>query len=369
MARKKQLTTDPATGRALPDGVAYRGPQQYRARILINGKSHSKTFRTAVQAGRWIREQRVDSDRGVFIDRSESERNTLGMVLERYRLEVSPEKRGADREDNMLSVIIRHDPIANVRLSALGSKDVAGFRRRMTDAGYAPATVVRRLNLLATVINHARREWGFGMAENPARAALVARPKGADRKRDRRLVPAEKKLGSATGEPDQGEEARLFSQLRREKYHHFLVPLTRLAIETAARQGELCALCWDDIDLERRVMTVRGIGGDGSKNGEIRRVPLSTAACDAIRTIPRALRSKRCFPVDQNTLKVAFGRAVKRAKIADLTFHDLRHEGTSRLAKVYANPLELMRITGHKTLSMLARYYHADAEELAQRLA
>lgn len=369
MARPKLLTTDPATGRALPDGVAYRGPRQYRARILVDGKTHSKTFTTAASAGRWIREQRVDSDRGVFVDRSEAERNTLGMVLERYRIEVSPTKRGADREDNMLAVIVKHDPIADVRVSALGSKDVAEFRQRMVAAGYAPATTVRRLNLVATVINHARREWGFGMSENPASAALVARPKGADRKRDRRLAPPTGKIDPATGKLDVGEERRLFDQLAQAKHQHFLVPLARLAIETAARQGELCALRWDDIDLDKRVMTVRGLSGDGSKNGEIRRVPLSTVACETLRLLPRKLHTKRCIPIDQALLKVAFARAVKRAKIEDLTFHDLRHEATSRLAKTYVNPLELMRVTGHKTLSMLARYYHADAEELAKRLA
>ncbi len=361
MSRTKQLSIDPATGRALPDGVVYRGPRQYRARILIDGKSHSKTFATASSAGRWIREQRVDSDRGVFIDRSEAERNTLGAILERYRTEVSPTKRGGDREDNMLGVVTKHDPIARVRLSALGSKDVAELRQRMVAAGYAPATIVRRLNLIATVINHARREWGIGMFENPAAAALVARPKGADRKRDRRLAPPQGK--------DLGEEHRLFDRLAAEKYQHHLIPLVRLAIETATRQGELCALRWDDVHLDKRVMTIRGLSGVGSKNGEIRHVPLSTAACDALRALPRTLHTNRCFPVDQATLKVAFMRAVKRAGIADLTFHDLRHEATSRLAKTYTNPLELMRVTGHKTLSMLARYYHVDAEELAKRLA
>ncbi|TWB08797.1 hypothetical protein FBZ89_1515 [Nitrospirillum amazonense] len=49
----------------------------------------------------------------------------------------------------------------------------------------------------------------------------------------------------------------------------------------------------------------------------------------------------------------------------DLTFHDLRHEATNRLAKIYPTPLELMRITGYKPLATLARYYHADTEELA----
>jgi len=86
-------------------------------------------------------------------------------------------------------------------------------------------------------------------------------------------------------------------------------------------------------------MTIRGLRGEGSKNGEIRHVPLSTVACNALSSLPRSLHTKRCFPIDQGTLKIAFKRAVKRAGIQDLTFHDLRHEATSRLAKTYVNPL------------------------------
>jgi integrase len=64
-----------------------------------------------------------------------------------------------------------------------------------------------------------------------------------------------------------------------------------------------------------------------------------------------------------------YRRAVVRAKIDDLTFHDLRHIATSRLAKIYANPLDLKRVTGHKDLKSLDRYYHTSAAELAARAA
>jgi integrase len=60
---------------------------------------------------------------------------------------------------------------------------------------------------------------------------------------------------------------------------------------------------------------------------------------------------------------------VERAKLEDLTYHDLRHEATSRLARIFPNPLDLMRVTGHKDLKSLSRYYHADASELASRAA
>jgi len=60
-------------------------------------------------------------------------------------------------------------------------------------------------------------------------------------------------------------------------------------------------------------------------------------------------------------------RACKRADIEGLTFHDLRHEATSRLAEKLALH-ELMKVTGHKDTKMLARYYHPRAEDLAKKL-
>ena len=59
-----------------------------------------------------------------------------------------------------------------------------------------------------------------------------------------------------------------------------------------------------------------------------------------------------------------YGRLVRKARLADLTFHDLRHEATSRLARLYTNPLMLMRVTGHKDIKSLNRYYQPLADEI-----
>nr|EES53795.1 MAG: hypothetical protein UBAL3_48660008 [Leptospirillum ferrodiazotrophum] len=51
----------------------------------------------------------------------------------------------------------------------------------------------------------------------------------------------------------------------------------------------------------------------------------------------------------------------------DLTFHDLRHEATSRLFEKGMNTAEVSAVTGHKTLQMLKRYTHLRAEDLAEK--
>lgn len=54
--------------------------------------------------------------------------------------------------------------------------------------------------------------------------------------------------------------------------------------------------------------------------------------------------------------------------LSDITFHDLRHEATSRFFEKGLNPMEVSTITGHKTLQMLKWYTHLRAEDLAEKL-
>ena len=56
-----------------------------------------------------------------------------------------------------------------------------------------------------------------------------------------------------------------------------------------------------------------------------------------------------------------------RIGITDLTFHDTRHEATTRLAKKL-HVLDLARVTGHSNINELMTYYNKDARELADLL-
>jgi hypothetical protein len=153
MARTRSLPSlDPTTGKPLPSGVVYRGPEQYRARKLVDGQRIPKTFTTARLAARWLAEVQVDRDRGLFVDRSEAERQTLGDIIERCKNNVlgdDSEKRGAEKERGHLKIVLE-DPVCRIRLATLTSADLAKFRDRMKALEYAPATIVRRLNLIQT---------------------------------------------------------------------------------------------------------------------------------------------------------------------------------------------------------------------------
>ena len=65
-----------------------------------------------------------------------------------------------------------------------------------------------------------------------------------------------------------------------------------------------------------------------------------------------------------------FGKYCKRLGIIKLCFHDLRHEATSRFFfEKDLSVMEVESITGHKSMEMLSRYTHINADRLADKLA
>ena len=68
------------------------------------------------------------------------------------------------------------------------------------------------------------------------------------------------------------------------------------------------------------------------------------------------------------SLEQAWYRLVGRADISGLRFHDLRHEGVSRLFELGLNVIEVSSVSGHRELRMLKRYAHLDAADLVGRL-
>jgi integrase len=154
------------------------------------------------------------------------------------------------------------------------------------------------------------------------------------------------------------------------------LPFVRFAVAQATRRGEALGLRWRDLDLDARLMTLHGQHGRGTKNQESRKErgpevrPLMPEALEILRAMmPESGEpdpAAKVFSVGGATaFSVRFGRMVAKANLHDLTFHDLRHEATSRLALRYPNPLDLKRVTGHKDLKSLDRYYNPDLSELA----
>jgi integrase len=142
-------------------------------------------------------------------------------------------------------------------------------------------------------------------------------------------------------------------------------PLIILAIETAMRRGEMLDLQWQHVDLVRRVAHL-----PLTKNGDSRDIPLSRRAIAILKGLKadKGRDAERVFPVTGNSIRLAFEHLRVRAGMKDFHFHDLRHEGITRLFERGLNIVEVSAISGHRELKMLQRYTHLRAVDLVSRL-
>lgn len=330
--------------------IRKRGDMQWQAIIKRRGYPLvSKTWNTRKEAEVWAREVESQMDRGVYVSRAEAERTTLNDLIERYRSELLPSKRGKHFGP---ALRVLDENLGKYSLAALSPSLVAAFRDRRTRAGLSASTVRKEISLLSKLLDLAGKEWGIPLPANPC--SMVSRPVEKNA-RDRRLQP--------------GEESRLLAEAE-----PHVALLIRLALETAARLGELLALRWQDVDVTKRVALVRGIDGRGTKSGDaVRAVPLSPAAVSALnelKAMPRGIDGRVFWWWKaSDSFNKTWRRVCVRAGVADLRFHDLRHEATSRLfERGVFDGMEIASITGHKTLAMLKRYTHLRAEDLAKKL-
>lgn len=227
-------------------------------------------------------------------------------------------------------------------MAAIRSKDIADFMQERAAEGVAGNTVRLDLALISRVFNVAISSWGMESLRNPV--SRIPKPKVSNG-RTRRL--------------EGDEEERLLAACSES-----LRPIVRFAIETAMRRGEMASLTWQNIDLERRTAYL-----PKTKNNEERTVPLSPAAVQILKDMEKG-ESSRVFQLSDVSITQAFIKTCQKAGIEGLTFHDLRHEGTSRLfERTDLDIMEIKSITGHKTLQMLARYSHLRTYKLVDRLA
>ena len=323
--------------------IRYRN-NKWQARVIRKGHSPvARSFLTKQDAERWSRGIETEMDRGSYVSTTEADQTTLGELITRYMLEVTPTLRGA-KEDLIRLNAIRRRSIAKLTLTALTPSKIAIYRdERLTQI--KANTLIRELAYLSSIINHARREWGINIT-NPV--SLVKKPT-SPQGRNRIL--------------SNDEKARLIDAVKPIKNRvKWIEPLILLALETGMRRGELLGLTINNIDLTKQVATL-----DLTKNGDRRFVPLSLAAVKIIQNLPLS-SDGRLFPTNAHCVATVFKRARDRAKLEDFHFHDLRHTAITHMAEKLPNLLELSSVTGHRSLKMLQRYYHPDPESLARKL-
>ncbi|WP_277980666.1 site-specific integrase [Sphingomonas phyllosphaerae] len=322
--------------------ITKRG-QRWSVQIRRKGvPTQSRTFGTKAAASAWaaIQEARIEAGEQP-VSRTILQSISVGSLLDRYIEEVTPRKRSEVTERYRLRQMQR-DPLASVSLADLTSKHVAGYRDRRLVSVKA-GTIRRELSLLQHALDVAKKEWGFRIPSNPVRD--VQQPR-LDNARNRRL--------------EEGEAERLEQEIRSSR-NRWLAPVVRFAVETGMRRGEIINLQWRHVDLTRRIAHVAH-----SKTGKPRTIPLTDGAIAVLEAADRL--GAFVFPVSANAIKLAWVRAVRRAGLSDLHFHDLRHEAISRLFEIGLTMPEVAIISGHRDPRMLFRYTHLRPFELANKL-
>jgi integrase len=309
----------------------------WQVQIARKGIRRSASFPSKQEARDWAaREEFL-----ILNAKPAGETATLGDVLRRYAVEVSPTKRG-ERWEILRLNSMRKLPMAAKTMRELTAGDFALWRdARM--AQVSNGTILREINLLSAVMTAARKEWGL-IDFSPL--TDLRRPT-TPRPRDRRVLQSEFDALSLSAGAD-------LTTATARAYHALL-----LASETGLRAGEIVGLTWENVDLSRRVAHL-----PMTKNGTARDVPLSREAVRLLEMLPRL---DPVFGLNSQMLDALWRKVRDRAAVTGLTFHDSRHEAVSRLA-LKVDVLTLARIIGHRDIRMLQIYYNPTAQEIADRL-
>jgi integrase len=178
-----------------------------------------------------------------------------------------------------------------------------------------------------------------------------------------------------------GEQPRRFLEAARgERLEGLLV----LAITTGMRRGELLALRWKDVDLDRGVLAVTGslqgdarasLSIDTPKSGRSRTVALGAVTVETLREhrkrqveeqllvggewLDRGLAFSTEFGdyLSPTTLKLALERVLARAGLPRIRFHDLRHTAATVMLGSGIHPKIVSERLGHSTIAITLDLY------------
>ena len=317
-----------------------RGGDSWNAQVRVAGwQSFTKSFGKKSDAVRWVQELEQTLKKSP-LPRVNANDVSLLDLLQKYGLEVSSQLKGSEKELYKLNLYAGH-PIAQNILSNLTPLHFEHLRdERLKQV--ASGTVHADFMLLKRVFKTALRKWGYGLPSNPIEQVQIPSP---HKPRKRRLLGDEKE--------------RLLTTAATQR-NIYIAPIIEFAIETGMRRSEMLNLRWVDVDLDSGFAFLFD-----TKNGDDRRVPLTKTASGVLLRLPK--QNDKVFPISATCVRQAWERCRNKAGIADLRFHDLRHEAVSRFFEMGMSVPEVALISGHKDVRQLFRYTHLNPTNVFMR--
>jgi integrase len=339
------------------------GSKRYEARIhRIGEKAVSKRFKTKDQALKWKRALDASIDNGGVVTPNKSV--LIRSVVEEYlnfrkggEVKPLPSNRVTDYErvrDDLGDFIARKITKDDLRgyVEELSSEPIKRDRKLPDSSAkrtYAEASIRKFLFALKIALRWHAEKNKYPFNAEVFNLGAEHMPKAWSGNRERPL--------------EDGEEERLYkSAVNRPNTHdeQDWRAIIGFALETAMREQEIVFARWSDLGPDNLLLR---IPKEHTKTRKERIVPLSKRAREIVENQRRNRPEKEPrifyqFPTP-NAVCESFARLVKRAKIDNLKFHDLRHEATTRICRSgKLNLFEIMAMTGHTNQSTFQGYVH-----------
>lgn len=341
------------------------GSTAYMARVFVKreGKviySESKTFDRRPAATAWINKREKELSQPGALDLVKVQRPTLAKAIERYKEETN---KGLGKTQSQVFEKIKEFPIASMLCEDIRSSHIVELAQGLARGDHpakstgkpkitprTPQTVGNYLANLSSVFTVARPAWNYPLDRQAMDDAIIVAKKlgivSRSKQRDRRPTLAELDKIMAHFE----------ERTIRQPASNPMEKIVPFAIFSTRRQEEITRIRWDDLETEARRVLVRDMKHPGEKIGNDTWCDLPEPALEIILTMPRV--APEIFPFSTDAISASFTRACQFLGIEDLHFHDLRHEGISRLFEMGYNIPHAAAVSGHKSWQSLKRYTH-----------
>ena len=316
----------------------------FRAFVRRTGaRSLSKTFKTKTEAERWARQAEAAIESGAQVKSATGA--TVGDAITAYiKLRDSGQRPISPQSNEVYMLRWLERDLGDDIVASIKPQRLATYCTRRGKTGAGPYTIGMEISKLGTVLKYSAMALGETFPDIVAQSRPLLDHLGLigpGTPRDRRPTPDEL-AAVRTAAPE------------------LLRDIIDFAIATCMRRGEIVRMTWADVDADARMLTIRERKDPRRKTDE--RIPLLG---DALAIIQRqAQTDERVFPITPEWVSDNFLLACRVARVDDLVFHDLRHEGISRLFEAGYRIEQVALVSGHKSWAMLKRYTQLKPESL-----
>ncbi|MFK0094225.1 tyrosine-type recombinase/integrase [Pseudomonas sp. NPDC090592] len=333
------------------------GTVSYTVQIRLKKKGvlvyqESQTFARKQAAQAWAKRRETELAEPGAIERANSGGHAVKDMIDRYLVEAEKARPlGKTKRQTLLA--IKNSYLGEVVDSDISQQvlvDYALWRMSLEGGGIKPQTAGNDLAHLGSVLSLARAAWEYEI--NPQAmpdARLVLKRLGYNmksRERDRR--PTLEELDKVL--------EHFFEMLARRPTVIHMPKVVAFAIFSTRRMDEIARILWEDLDEHRQAVKVRDMKNPGQKIGNDVWCHLPEEAWAIVHSMPR--QCAEIFPYNTDSIGTAWSRACKMVGVEDLHFHDLRHEGVSRLFEMDWDIPRVSSVSGHRDWNPLRRYTH-----------